>query len=130
MLLKRPNHFGVSRVFVFSCMQSTLAGSNFRIEGSAFVRKLSKLKPRHFMLELVSYFLVFVLHAGGWGGGRGGIVVPPYGHDCSVCFVSFVFVRVYVFLCGKPGCSFLVGSRAVCVAVRSCVSVLEAFGVA
>lgn len=33
--------------------KSTLAGSNFRIEGSAFVRKLSKLKPRHFMLELV-----------------------------------------------------------------------------
>eukprot|EP00903_Cladosiphon_okamuranus_P008866 g8489.t1 len=33
--------------------KSTLAGSSFRIEGSAFVRKLSKLKPRHFMLELV-----------------------------------------------------------------------------
>ena len=36
------------------CLQSPLAGSSFRIEGSAFVRKLSKLKPRHFMLELVS----------------------------------------------------------------------------
>eukprot|EP00752_Nemacystus_decipiens_P004902 g4461.t1 len=33
--------------------KSPLAGSSFRIEGSAFVRKLSKLKPRHFMLELV-----------------------------------------------------------------------------
>lgn len=39
---------------LFVCVQSTLAGSTFRIEGSAFVRKLSKLKPRHFMLELVS----------------------------------------------------------------------------
>ncbi|CAN0122907.1 unnamed protein product [Ascophyllum nodosum] len=33
--------------------KSILAGSNFRIEGTAFVRKLSKLKPRHYMLELV-----------------------------------------------------------------------------
>lgn len=34
-------------------LQSMLAGSNFRIEGSAFVRKLSKLKHRHYMVELV-----------------------------------------------------------------------------
>lgn len=49
--------------------QSTLAGSNFRIEGSAFVRKLSKLKPRHFMLELVRTHPLFFV--GRWGRGEG-----------------------------------------------------------
>ena len=39
--------------FGFVASQSLLAGSNFRIEGSAFVRKLSKLKHRHYMVELV-----------------------------------------------------------------------------
>ncbi|CBJ29865.1 ubiquitin protein ligase [Ectocarpus siliculosus] len=34
-------------------LKRKLGGSSFRIEGSAFVRKLSKLRPRHFMLELV-----------------------------------------------------------------------------
>lgn len=49
--------------FVMIRRQSMLAGSTFRIEGSAFVRKLSKLKPRHFMLELVSVFSVTIMVA-------------------------------------------------------------------
>lgn len=55
LLLDMDVHLYIS-AFVFTfCLswKSPLAGSNFRIEGSAFVRKLSKLKPRHFMLELV-----------------------------------------------------------------------------